>query len=145
MGKKLQRDTKKKVIGGVCVGLANYFDIDVSLVRALFAIMLLCVSAGFWVYIILWIVMPASQSPQNEFSNSASSDNTTETPEEGQSDSLKASQSKGNLVAGLVLIGIGVLGILHRYIPEINWKTAWPIMLIVLGLFLIIPFNSRKS
>ena len=144
MEKKLQRDTKNKVIGGVCAGLANYFDIDASLVRLLFAFMFLCASAGFWLYIILWIVMPAGQISQNA-DYFVSPDGTTEVTEEGKNDSLKTPKSKGSIVAGLILIGIGAIGLLHRYIPEINWDTAWPILLIVLGLFLIIPFNSKKS
>ena len=144
MEKKLQRDTKNKVIGGVCAGLANYFDIDASLVRLLFAFMFLCASAGFWLYIILWIVMPAGQISQNA-DYFVSPDGTTEVTEEGKNDSLKTPKSKGSLVAGLILIGIGAIGLLHKYIPEINWDTAWPILLIVLGLFLIIPFNSKKS
>lgn len=145
MEKKLQRDSKNKVIGGVCSGLANYFDIDASLVRLLFAFMFLFASAGFWLYIILWVVMPVGQGSQGETSNFVSSDDTTEVSSETQSDGLKASKSKGSLVAGLILIGIGAIGLLHRYIPEINWDTAWPILLILLGLFLIIPFNTKKS
>jgi len=145
MEKKLQRDTRNKVIGGVCAGLANYFDIDAALVRVLFAVLLLCASTGFWLYLILWVVMPAGQGTQDETNYFVSPDGTTEVSEETQSAGLKSSKSKGSLVAGLILIGIGVIGLVHRYIPEINWDTAWPILLIVLGLFLIIPFNSRKS
>jgi phage shock protein PspC (stress-responsive transcriptional regulator) len=145
MEKKLQRDTTNKVIGGVCSGLANYFNIDAALLRVLFVLMFLCASAGFWLYIILWIVMPAGQGIQNEASHFVSSDDTTEVSEETQSDSVKSPKPKGSLVAGLILIGIGAIGLLHKYIPEINWDTAWPILLILLGLFLIIPFNSKKS
>lgn len=146
MEKKLQRDTRNKAIGGVCSGLGNYFDIDASLVRLLFVFMFLCASVGFWLYIILWVVMPADQSIQGETSNFVSSeDGTTEISSESQSNGLITSKSKGSLVAGLILIGIGVIGLLHRYIPEISWDTAWPIMLIALGLFLIIPFNTKKS
>ena len=46
MEKKLQRDTQHKVISGVCSGLANYFDIDASLVRLLFAIAFFAFSSG---------------------------------------------------------------------------------------------------
>ncbi len=145
MEKKLQRDTKNKVIGGVCSGLANYFDIDASLVRLLFAFMFLCASAGFWLYIILWVVVPAGDSTQNGSSSFVSSDGTTEVSSETQGEGLKTSKSKGSLVAGLILIGIGVLALLHRYVPQISWETAWPILLILLGLFLIVPSNRSKS
>ena len=143
--KKLQRDTQHKVIGGVCSGLANYLGLDTSLVRLFFAIAFFIFSTGFWIYIILWIVMPAGYDIQNETNYFVSPDGTTEASPEAQSDVSKTSNSRGSLTAGLILIGIGVLGLLNRYIPEINWHTAWPILLIVLGLFLIIPFNSRKS
>lgn len=144
MEKKLQRDTNNKVIGGVCSGLANYFDIDTALVRVLFAVMFLCASAGFWLYLILWLVMPAGQGIQNESSYFVSPDGTTEVSPETEVEEVK-SKPKGRLVAGLILIGIGAMGLLNRYIPEINWDTAWPVLLIVVGLLLIIPFNSKKS
>ena len=60
MEKKLQRDTQHRVIGGVCSGLANYFDIDASLVRVLFAIAFFVFSSGLWIYLLLWLVMPAA-------------------------------------------------------------------------------------
>lgn len=143
--KKLQRDMQNKVIGGVCSGLGNYLGLDASLVRLFFALAFFIFSTGFWIYIILWIVMPAGYGTQNETNYFVSPDGTTEGSPEAQGDVTKTSKSKGSLTAGLILIGIGALGLLNRYIPEINWHTAWPILLIVLGLFLIIPFNSRKS
>ena len=51
-------DKRNKKIGGVCAGLANYFEVDVTLVRALFLFALLCFSSGFWLYVILWIIAP---------------------------------------------------------------------------------------
>ena len=143
--KKLQRDTQHKVIGGVCSGLANYLGLDASLVRLFFAIAFLIFSTGFWVYIILWIVMPAGIDAPSDATYFVSPGGSTEASPDSESGGLKTSNSKGTLTAGLILIGIGVLGLLNRYIPEINWQTAWPIMLIVLGLFLIFPFSVKKS
>lgn len=51
-------DKKNRKIGGVCAGLANYFGLDVTLIRAAFIFALLCLSTGFWLYIILWIIAP---------------------------------------------------------------------------------------
>jgi hypothetical protein len=87
--------------------------------------------------------MPVGQNSQTA-DYFVSPDGTTEVTEEGRNDSMKTPKSKGSLVAGLILIGIGAIGLLHRYIPEISWDTAWPILLIALGLFLIIPFNIKK-
>lgn len=62
MNKKLMRSKNQK-IGGVCAGIAEYFDLDVTLVRAIYAILSIF-SAGFpglVLYIILWIIMPLSE------------------------------------------------------------------------------------
>ena len=56
--KKLYRQLNDKVFGGVCSGLGEYFEIDTVLFRVLFVIAFLLGSMGFWLYIILWIVMP---------------------------------------------------------------------------------------
>ena len=57
MEKKLYRDEYHKMIGGVCAGLAEYFQMDVTIVRILFVITA-CGGVGFIPYIILWIVIP---------------------------------------------------------------------------------------
>ena len=145
MEKKLQRDTQHKVIGGVCSGLANYFDIDVTLVRLLFAVAFFVFSSGFWIYLLLWLVLPVGQGGNTETNYYVSPDGTTEVLSEETTDVTKESiQNKSGFVAGMILIGIGAIGLLNRYIPELNWRTAWPIMLIVLGIFLIIPKNKKS-
>lgn len=60
MGQKtLYKDPTNKMIGGVCAGLAEYFGVDVSLVRIIFAALaLMAVGSPVVVYVILWIVLP---------------------------------------------------------------------------------------
>lgn len=59
---KYFRDVDERKIGGVCSGLAAYFDIDVTLMRILFVFLLFCGSAGLWIYIIICIVSPSAYS-----------------------------------------------------------------------------------
>jgi len=61
--KKLYRQLNDKVIGGVCSGLAEYFEIDTVLMRVLFVISFFLGLMGFWVYLILWIIIP--KAPHN--------------------------------------------------------------------------------
>ena len=56
--RKLVRTKEDSKIAGVCGGLAQYFDVDPTVVRIIFLIMLLMGSLGFWVYLIIWIVAP---------------------------------------------------------------------------------------
>jgi phage shock protein C len=57
-GKKLYRSLSDRKIAGICGGLAEYFNIDPTLVRLLFVLGLLFVGGTFWAYIILWVVIP---------------------------------------------------------------------------------------
>lgn len=129
--KKLQRDTQNRVLGGVCSGLANYFDIDPALIRVLFVIALLAFSAGFWLYIILWIVMPAAPFG--------------ETQQFVEVQEVEEKKRKSNLTAGLILIIGGCCFLLGNLLPEFSWRTFWPILLIALGLLLIVPQKDKKS
>ena len=61
--KKLYLDVESRKIGGVCSGLAAYFDIDVTLIRIVFLALLLAGSFGFWLYLIIWIVAPKALTP----------------------------------------------------------------------------------
>jgi phage shock protein PspC (stress-responsive transcriptional regulator) len=58
--KRLYRDEEHQVIAGVCAGIANYFDVDVVWIRALFGVLLFTPLFGvvLIVYIILWLSTP---------------------------------------------------------------------------------------
>lgn len=60
--KSLVRNADDKILGGVCSGLANYFGIDPVIMRILFVLLF---SALFWVYILLWIIVPAKSVQSN--------------------------------------------------------------------------------
>ena len=131
--KRLERDLRDKVLGGVCSGLGNYFDLDPAFWRVLFFFLFFLGCSGLLIYVVLWIVMPAKDYSQvTEAEDSASA-------------SPEKKKNNGSLAAGLVLIAIGAFVLISRYIPQINWHTAWPVLLIALGIFLIIPFKSHKS
>ncbi len=56
--KKLTRSTSDRRIAGVCGGLAEYLNIDPTVVRIIFLLALICGTLGFWAYIIVWICAP---------------------------------------------------------------------------------------
>lgn len=60
--KKFYRDSDNKFIGGVCSGLAIYFNIDTMLIRIIFLVLLIAGTAGFWAYLILWFVAPLAKT-----------------------------------------------------------------------------------
>ncbi len=58
---ELRRSRTDRVIGGVCAGLAKYFDIDPVVMRVLFVVLALAQGAGVVLYIVLLIVMPEEE------------------------------------------------------------------------------------
>jgi phage shock protein C len=58
--KRLARSSTDKKIAGVCGGLAEYFDLDPTLVRVLWLLVVLCGGAGILAYLILWIALPVA-------------------------------------------------------------------------------------
>ena len=56
--KKLYRSKTDKKIFGVCGGFAEYFDIDVTIIRIIFFVLLLCVGSGLLAYLICALIMP---------------------------------------------------------------------------------------
>ncbi len=60
--KRLSRSMKNKMIGGVCGGMANYFDIDPTLVRVGYILIsVFTIFSGVLAYFVLWLVMPVDQ------------------------------------------------------------------------------------
>lgn len=58
--KRLYRDQKRKILGGICAGLANYFNIDALWIRLIFALLTFAYGVTFIAYIIMWILVPGS-------------------------------------------------------------------------------------
>jgi phage shock protein C len=63
MEKRLFRSQAKKMLGGVCGGLGDYFDIDVTLIRLIFvAITLVTAIIPMMIfYLIAWIIIPMEE------------------------------------------------------------------------------------
>ena len=59
--KKLYRSKKNRVIAGVCGGIAEYFNIDPTLVRLLWIFFVIIWGSGILAYIIAWIIIPEEQ------------------------------------------------------------------------------------
>lgn len=62
-GKLLTRGVDKK-IGGVCSGYAEFFGVDVTVVRLIFALLLLFVGGGIMLYLISLLFMPTYHTPE---------------------------------------------------------------------------------
>ena len=63
MKKKLYRNMENRLISGVCSGVADFFDIDPTIVRLIWALIALCAGTGVLAYIVCAFVIP--EKPDN--------------------------------------------------------------------------------
>ena len=63
MSRRLTRDTRHRVIAGVCSGLARRFGISPTAVRLGFVVSCLLPGPQFIAYLVLWVIMPADGAP----------------------------------------------------------------------------------
>lgn len=127
--KIIERNPMNKVVGGVCSGLADYFNLDVALIRVAFVIALLFASFGFWLYIILWIVLPEKKI-NFDFQSQQPSESETQTVDE---DNKKTT----SVIAGVSVVLIGVVFLINNFVP-ISWIwKLWPLILIAIGIVMI--------
>ncbi|MDK2949063.1 MAG: phage shock protein [Patescibacteria group bacterium] len=127
--KKLYRSNEDKIIWGVCGGLGEYFQIDSVIIRILFILMLFAGGTGFFLYIILAIMMPSSSKK-------------TDVVEDRKEDNSKFRALLGILLA---LIGLNIMlsSIFNFNIFSfINWKIILSLFLILIGLKII--FENEK-
>jgi len=66
--KRLKRSRKEKMVAGVCGGLAEYFDMDPTVMRLLYVLVSVISAAfpGILVYLILWIIVPPDENGEPE-------------------------------------------------------------------------------
>lgn len=133
------------VIGGVCGGLARYFDLDVSLVR-LFFLLLLLSGGGVLIYLLLWIIIPQEgQTPAG----------TEETIRAGAAEIADRARSFGSdpagafrsanpqttLFAGVALVLLGLSFLIQNlhitWLAWLNLGTLWPLLLVVAGIAML--------
>lgn len=69
MDKRLFRNEHDKVVAGVCSGVAEYMEVDVTIIRLLFVLStVFLVGTGILVYLVMWIVVPVNNDPAKRFS-----------------------------------------------------------------------------
>ena len=144
------------MIGGVSGGLADYFNIDTTIVRVLFVVSVFIGGGGILAYIILWIVIPEEPfltpftSGETSEAKSGSSNSGTGKPEQDLSDrninydgTIATNSGNKRILGGSILIIIGGLILLDNIFPRFDAGDYWPIILIAIGVGIILKsFNN---
>ncbi len=144
MEKRLYRSRKDKVISGVCGGIAEYFDIDSTIIRLVWVILVFLAGTGIVAYIIAAIIVPE----EPEYVNYSKKD---EKPEEYEASQIEyedenkekkteevfKKNKKNRNAIGIILIILGIFFFARRMFYWIDFAYIWPLMLVAVGLYFI--------
>ena len=129
--RKLYRSHENRMIGGVCGGVAEYFQVDPTLIRLIWIATALFGGIGVIIYIASLIIIPIN-------------------PEQSPSDQSENLIKDKPLFWGSLLIIIGVFLLFRQFgffyafnFWKIPWQSVWAIVLILVGVLLL--FNRTKK
>jgi phage shock protein C len=148
MEKKLYRSRSDRMIAGVCGGLGEYLSVDAVWIRLGFVLLLVgAAGAGFWAYLILWIIVPEEgrqvtapgetvQANVQEIADRAREFGqgiqrglqSNRTPSE-------AGPTSGPIIVGVAFILLGAMLLLNQLnlFWWLRWSTLWPVLIIFIG------------
>jgi phage shock protein PspC (stress-responsive transcriptional regulator) len=148
------------MIAGVCGGLADYFDVDSSLIRLAVLFIFLFQGVGLIAYIIAWLIM--SEEPiKNEYkmpddyyienTREEKQENFTSTSEKKSEEEYYQKYQKNNKsdsnrrkLFAFIMIIVGSIFLIDIWIPELYWEKYWPLILIAAGLLLLKGDNDDR-
>lgn len=162
MPQRLERSSTNRVWTGVCGGIGDYFQVDPTLVRALFVVAAI-LTGGLWflVYIALVILMPLPGRPA--LGEQAAGDRSAaagDEPSIGErigeaTDRLSEAAGLGGTTLestrrrreaiGFMLIALGAVFLLANVgvFRMIEWRYVWPLALIAIGAFILVERARR--
>lgn len=146
MPTRLERSQRDKMIAGVCGGIAEYLQIDVTWVRLVFAVLAVFGGIGVIAYIVLLIIMPMSGQRVIAGEPSAMPADTTvpysATPLEPRA---PIDTERRRQTAGFALIAIGVIFLLNNQgaFRFLEWRYIWPLALVAVGVLLLVQRARR--
>ncbi len=135
MEKRIYRSRRERMIGGVAGGIAEYFEIDPVIVRFAFIALTLFNGVGLILYIVGMVIIP-EQVMRVDIKSENSIPFTAEVPSERK--------EKFSLILGVILIVAGILFGLDNFVPQFDIEDAFPLILVLLGVWIIISGRKRK-
>lgn len=148
MNKQLLRSKKNRMIGGVAGGIADYFDIDPVIIRAIFIVATLGWGLSILVYIILWIIVPDEAKLKKNIETEpepAMEDNTDFYIREEAEYRLKKEKSEKRKILGAVLlITIGAALLFENFAPFGIFENIWPLAIIALGIYILFKDKNHR-
>ena len=137
MNKKLYKSSKNKIIGGVCGGIAEYFNIDPVIIRLIWIVLAIANSAFLILYLIGLVLIPKKND------------------EDEQEEVSGDKNAKLAMIVGLGFIIWGAVKIAEKIFDKLDIRLfpfdfsfsiiSWPLILIVIGIIVILLVRRNEK
>lgn len=151
MEKRLERDESNKMLAGVAAGLANYLNIEVTWVRIIFLCMTIFGLSGLWIYLILWIAVPAKPIAFGSFETDYKVFNEAKarsSMESGPAPIRVERDGRGRLIAGIFLVVLGSVFLFDEFVdlPEwVSFAKLWPLIFVAIGVIILFKPERKQA
>jgi phage shock protein C len=146
MNKQLFRSRTNKKIAGVCGGIAEYFNIDPTVVRLIWVLFTLTYGIGFVAYIVAVIIIPEQNTGNFGFSQGQNQETNHQEPNsDAHRGKVNFDGTRSSIILGIILILVGILLLGGHYITWLSLRQLWPVIFIVVGVLIIFGGGRNKK
>jgi phage shock protein PspC (stress-responsive transcriptional regulator) len=157
VARRLTRDTRRAVLGGVAAGFGRFLDVDPVLARLGFVLLAFVNGLGILFYLACWLLMPGADAAETAESTAPATAGTGFEALREAGTQLAAGVRRGapdpaaaQLAIGSLLVLIGAVLLLHN-LGWLHWPhwmrfgTLWPLLLVALGVGLVVKARRPAS
>ncbi len=152
--KRMIRPGDGRIVGGVSLALANYFNIDPVIIRLLFVVATIYGGSGLILYIILWVALP-EEGDENLSSQQIINENSKEIEDKVTKmtyDVQEIANQRNTQVwigVGVILLGMYLTLTSFNLIPFVDFgfilSKLWPLIIIGVGVAILMSTNNGKE
>lgn len=154
MNKTLYRSNRDKMISGICGGLAEYFDMDPTIIRILWVVFTFATNgAGIVAYIVGMFIIPkkpyefqsnGGNERSDDMNNNHNNDyqDNNEYHDKGSYGQGEPDNKSSSKLVGIILIMIGAFFLFREFFVWVDFSYIWPFVIMAVGVLII--FKDRR-
>ena len=154
MKQRLYRSRSGAILGGVCGGLGDYFNIDSNIIRLVFVILTFINGVGLLLYLAVWLIVPREETTEKTTLKETVHIAAEEIVEKAQSVGKeistavrRSSSSNASVFLGIILLLLGSVFLMHNlglgWFFGLGFNLLWPALLIIGGVVLLLRRRKR--